>query len=79
MFPYSNSVSRSECTADGRVEFFDHVKPWLTGEAAHGDQAAIAETCGMSTAALKMAIHRLKRHFRDYVKAEISADGLART
>jgi DNA-directed RNA polymerase specialized sigma24 family protein len=64
---------RQECTADGRAHFFDHVKPWLVGDATHGDQAAIGEACGMSPAALKMAIHRLKRRFRGCVKAEIAA------
>jgi len=64
---------RNQCTSEGRLEFFNQVKPWLTGEAAHGDQAAIAETLGMSPAALKMAVHRLKRRFRECVKSEIAA------
>ena len=64
---------RQECAADGRAEFFDQVKPWLTGDAAHGDQAALAEACGMTPAALKMAVHRLKRRFRACVEAEITA------
>lgn len=65
-------IVKAECVADGRADFFDRVKPWLTGEAAHGDQAALANACGMSPDALKMAIHRLKRRFRDCVKAEIA-------
>lgn len=63
---------RSECESEGRGEFYHAVKPWLTGEAAHGDQGAVAEACGMSTAALKMAISRLRRRFREAVRAEIA-------
>lgn len=63
---------RRECTADGKVAFFEQVKPWLTGEAAHGDQAELAAACGMTPAALKMAVQRLKKRFRDCVKAEVA-------
>lgn len=63
---------RAECTAAGRGAFFDQVKPWLIGEATHGDQAALAAACGMSAAALKMAVHRLKHRFRQCVKAEVA-------
>ncbi len=63
---------RYECTAEGRADFFEKVKPWLTGEAAHGDQVELAETCAMTPAALKMAVQRLKQRFRQCVKAEIA-------
>ncbi len=63
---------RTECLAEGRAEFFDQVKPWLMGEAAHGDQAAMAGAGGMSPAGMKMAVLRLKRRFRQCVKAEVA-------
>ncbi|OAI57352.1 RNA polymerase subunit sigma-24 [Verrucomicrobiaceae bacterium SCGC AG-212-N21] len=63
---------RQECTSEGRVSFFDQMKPWLMGEGAHGDQAAVAASCGMSTAALKMSLHRLKKRFRQCVKTEVT-------
>ena len=63
---------RIECAVQGRAAFFDQVKPWLTGDATHGDQAALAAACGMSPAALKMAVHRLKHRFRQCVKAEVA-------
>lgn len=63
---------RQECIAEGRVRFFEHVKPWLTGEASHGGQAAMAAACGMSPAALKMAVMRLKQRFRQCVKDEVA-------
>lgn len=62
----------AECAAAGQGTLFEKVKPWLTGEAAHGDQAALAAECGLSAAALKMTVHRLKRRFRQCVKAEVA-------
>ncbi|PAW84055.1 MAG: RNA polymerase subunit sigma-24 [Pedosphaera sp. Tous-C6FEB] len=63
---------RAECAAEGRAAFFEGVKPWLTGEAAHGDQTALAASCGMNANALKVAVHRLKRRFREVLKAEVA-------
>ena len=61
-----------ECVAEGRADFFEHIKPWLTGEAAHGDQTALAARCGMNANALKVAVHRLKQRFRRLLKAEVA-------
>lgn len=63
---------RAECATAGQEDFFEKAKPWLMGEAVHGDQAALAAACGMSAAALKMAVHRLKQRFRACVKAEVA-------
>jgi DNA-directed RNA polymerase specialized sigma24 family protein len=63
---------RAECCAEGRAQFFEEVKPWLTGEAAHGDQVTLAATFGMNANALKVAVHRLKRRYRDLLKAEVA-------
>jgi len=62
---------RRECAAGGRADFFEQVKPWLTGEAARGEQTALAARCGMNASALKVAVHRLKRRFRQLLKAEV--------
>jgi DNA-directed RNA polymerase specialized sigma24 family protein len=63
---------RHECIAEGRVDFFELAKPWLTGDTAHGDQVALAASCGMNANALKVAVHRLKRRFRQLLKAEVA-------
>jgi RNA polymerase sigma-70 factor (ECF subfamily) len=63
---------RQECAAEGRSSFFEKVKPWLTGEAARGDQAALAASCGLNANSLKVAVHRLKRRFRELLKAEVA-------
>ena len=63
---------RLECVAEGREAFFEQVKPWLTGDAEHGDQAALAVNCGLNAVALKVAVHRMKKRFRQSVKAEVA-------
>ena len=61
-----------ECVAEGRADFFELVKPWLTGDTARGDQKALAASWGMNANALKVAIHRLKQRFRQLLKEEVA-------
>ncbi|MBE7497808.1 MAG: sigma-70 family RNA polymerase sigma factor [Verrucomicrobiaceae bacterium] len=63
---------RDECAAQRKTELFDQIKPWLTGDAGHGDQAALAAACGMGVSALKMTIQRLRQRFREHLLEEIS-------
>lgn len=63
---------REECARQGRSEFFEQAQPWLVGEAAYGDQSALAVRCGLDELSLKAAIHRIKRRFRHLVKEEIA-------
>jgi RNA polymerase sigma-70 factor (ECF subfamily) len=63
---------RQECATEGRVDFFELAKPWLTGDTAHGDQAVLAASSGLNANALKVAVHRLKRRFRQLLKAEVA-------
>lgn len=63
---------RLEHAAEGREDFFESVKPWLTGNAAHGDQAALVNKTGLNATALRVAVHRTKKRFRQLVKAEVA-------
>jgi RNA polymerase sigma-70 factor (ECF subfamily) len=64
---------RHECENDGQLEHFERLKPWLTGEAAHGEQADTARALGIEPGGLKTAVHRLKQRFRQHVKNEVAA------
>jgi len=64
---------RAECEGEGRATQFEELKPWLIGEAAHGAQVDLARHLAVDPGALKAAVHRLKRRFREFVKAEIAA------
>lgn len=61
-----------ECADAGRSVFFEQVKPWLVGDAAHGDQAAMAVACGMNANAFKVAVHRLRQRYRELVREEVA-------
>jgi RNA polymerase sigma-70 factor (ECF subfamily) len=51
---------------------FDALKCWLTPAGPPVAQAEIAGRLGMSESAVKVAIHRLRRRFREIVRAEIA-------
>ncbi len=62
----------ADCERQGKAEHFQHLAPWLTGEADHGDQLALAERLGMPANTLKSTISRLRSRFRKAVKDEIA-------
>ncbi len=62
----------AEHKAAGKSEQFDALKPWLTGDAQDLSQADAARCLGMNQGAVKVAIHRLRRRFRELVKAELA-------
>jgi RNA polymerase sigma-70 factor (ECF subfamily) len=63
----------------GRAEQFETLKPWLLGDVESLSQAEAARRLGLTEGATKVAIHRLRKRFRELVKAEIAqtVDGTA--
>ncbi len=61
-----------EHKAAGNYDQFETLKPWLTGDAEDLSQADAAKALKMNEGALKVAIHRLRRRFRELVKAELA-------
>lgn len=70
-------VKRSLATLEGeeshRSDQFRSLKPWLASGEIRELQEAAAARLGMSGGALKVAIHRLRRRFRELVRAEVAA------
>lgn len=62
----------SEMRVEGKSDHFDALKPWLTAEADATPQSEAAAKLGMSVEAVKVAIHRLRKRFREAVKEEIA-------
>jgi RNA polymerase sigma factor (sigma-70 family) len=62
----------AELATSGKDRYFEILKPWLEGEAAPMAQTDAARELGLSAGALKVAIHRLRKRFRDLVKEEIA-------
>ena len=56
----------------GKPEQFQALKPWLLGDAAGETQAQVASRLGMAEGALKVSVHRLRRHLRESVRLEIA-------
>ena len=62
----------AEHDQQGSADQFQVLKRWLTGDAADVSQAEAAARLGLNDGAVKVAIHRLRRRFRDLVNAEIA-------
>ncbi len=62
---------QAEMTAAGKAALFEAMKGHLTGG---GDEsyAATAARLGMSAGAVKVAVHRLRRRYRDILQEEIA-------
>ncbi len=62
----------SEFASAGKLEQFGILKPWLLGQIESLSQAEAARRLGLTEGAVKVAIHRLRKRFRELVKAEIA-------
>ncbi len=63
---------KQEAAQGGSLREFAVLKPWLTAEGADRPQADAARDLGLNEGAVRVAIHRLRRSFRERVKAEIA-------
>lgn len=55
-----------------KYEQFEALKPFLTGDEPQLSYAQTASILGISEGAVKVAVHRLRRKFRDIVRDEIA-------
>jgi RNA polymerase sigma factor (sigma-70 family) len=63
---------REDFERSGKRDDFDRLKVFLTGEAAAPSYRDVADTMGTTEGAVKVAVHRLRRRFREAVLAEIA-------
>lgn len=68
----SLSAVQSSFEEAGKAAQFETLKPWLVGDAESLSQAEAAAKLGMTTGAIKVMIHRLRKDFRSAVEAEIA-------
>jgi RNA polymerase sigma factor (sigma-70 family) len=66
-----SAVSQEQQTAD-KADQYETLKPWLTGDTENFSQADAARRLGLNEGAVKVAIHRLRRRFREVIKTEIA-------
>ena len=62
---------RAESDAEGKAETFELLSPFLAGEKPNTSYQDVAQTIGLSLAAVKTQIHRLRRRFATAVRCEI--------
>ena len=62
----------AEQKASGSLEQFEVLKVWLTGDTENVSRAEAALSLGINEGAVKVAIHRLRRQFRQSIKNEIA-------
>ena len=63
---------RLEFKDEGREEPFEHLKTFLTGEQPAASYSEVAAALGTSEAAVKTAVHRLRRRFATLLRKEIA-------
>jgi RNA polymerase sigma factor (sigma-70 family) len=64
-------VLAEEHHAAGKAAHFEALKPWLTGDTEDISQADAAVRLDLNEGAVKVAIHRLRRRFREVIRHEI--------
>ena len=62
----------AEFAGADKAEQFTVLKPWLVGDGALLPQAEAGARLGLSETAVKVAIHRLRKRFREVIRAEIA-------
>jgi RNA polymerase sigma-70 factor (ECF subfamily) len=62
---------QAQYTAGGRAKLFEHLKPCLTGDSHAPPQARIAAELRITEGAAQVAIHRLRKRYRQLLRAHI--------
>ena len=63
---------REQLAVTGDATRFESLKTWIIATATHEQAAEVADSLGMTVAAFNVAIHRLRKRFRQVVKALIA-------
>jgi RNA polymerase sigma factor (sigma-70 family) len=63
---------RAEFSAAEKLPLFERLKPFLAGHPHGLSYQAVAADLGMTEGAVKVAVHRLRRRYRDLLKEEIA-------
>lgn len=63
---------QTECAADGKVNLFEQLKSFLTTSQAESAQREAAKSLGMEEGAVRVAVHRLRKRYRQLLRAEIA-------
>lgn len=63
---------RAEWAAGGAAERFDHLKAYLTLDRERIPYAEAATALGMEAGAVRVAVHRLRKRYRELLRSEVA-------
>jgi RNA polymerase sigma-70 factor (ECF subfamily) len=63
---------RAECVAEGRGGQFEQLKVFLTAGKGAVPHAAVAKALGLEEGAVRVAVHRLRKRYRELLRDEIA-------
>lgn len=72
LLDYALSQLRLECEQTGKGTLFDALAPLLAGGRAETNLDSIGAQLEMSEGAVKVALHRLRRRFREALRSEVA-------
>jgi hypothetical protein len=61
-----------EYQAEGKTDLFAALKQTLLGVRESQPYAELADSLGMNESAVKVAVHRLRKRYRELIRAEIA-------
>ena len=62
---------RAEYEKAGRLSEFDQLKNFVWGDGHAGTYAEVAARLGVEEGAVKVAVHRLRKRFREQLRLEV--------
>ena len=68
----ATAALQTECIKAGRGRLFACLQAYLEGDSVEGGYAAAAQALGMTEGSVKVTVHRLRRRYRDLLRAEIA-------
>jgi RNA polymerase sigma-70 factor (ECF subfamily) len=71
------SKLQHDAEADGKAREFDCLKGCLTADGIEAEYRALGAQLGISAGAVKVAVHRLRRRYRQALREEIAATVLS--
>jgi len=63
---------QNECAVDGKANLFEQLKLFLTAGNDEPAQGEVAQALGMEAGAVRVAIHRLRKRYRQLLRDEIA-------
>ncbi len=63
----------TEMTVQNRSKLFEALKPWLSGDASHGDTSRVADELNTSETAIRVHLSRLRKRLRAHIERSVCA------